>query len=63
MSPEFSIGWVLADNTVRTLSQSDMLQVGAALGDHVAAQFAKGVLLREQIEAATTAAQIEAVVW
>jgi hypothetical protein len=63
MSSTFSIGWVLADNTVRTLSQSDMLQVGAALGAHVAAIFAKGVLLREAIEAATTVQQIEAVVW
>jgi hypothetical protein len=63
MSSTFSIGWVLADNTVRTLNQSDMLQVGAALGAHVAAQFAKGVLLREEIEAATTKEQVEAIVW
>jgi hypothetical protein len=63
MSSTFSIGWVLADNTVRTLNQSDMLAVGAALGAHVAAVFAKGVLLREQIESATTVQQIEAVVW
>jgi hypothetical protein len=63
MSSTFSIGWVLADNTVRTLNQSDMLQVGAALGAHVAAIFAKGVLLREQIEAATTKEQVEAIVW
>jgi hypothetical protein len=63
MSSTFSIGWILKDNTVRTLNQSDMLQVGAALGAHVAAIFAKGVLLREQIESATTVQQIEAVVW
>lgn len=63
MSSTFSIGWVLADNTVRTLSQSDMLQVGAALGAHVAAIFAKGVLLREAIEAATTAEEVAGVVW
>ena len=63
MSSTFSIGWVLADNTVRTLNQSDMLQVGAALGAHVAAVFAKGVLLREQIEAATSQAMVESIVW
>ena len=63
MSSTFSIGWVLADNTVRTLNQSDMLQVGATLGAHVAAIFAKGVLLREQIEAAASKEAIEAVVW
>jgi len=63
MSSTFSIGWILKDNTVRILGQSDMLAVGAALGAHVAAIFAKGVLLREQIESATTVQQIEAVVW
>ncbi|MDD2767072.1 MAG: DUF4376 domain-containing protein [Candidatus Moranbacteria bacterium] len=63
MSDQFSIGWVLANNQVRTLNQTDMMQVGAALGQHVAAQFAKGVLLREQIEAAATKAEVEAVVW
>jgi len=39
------------------------MHVGAALGTHVATQFAKGVLLREQIEAATTKEAVEAVVW
>ena len=63
MSNEFTIGWVLANNQVRTLNSLDMMQVGAALGQHVAAQFAKGVLLREQIEAATTKEEVEAVVW
>lgn len=63
MSSTFTIGWVLKDNAVRTLSQSDMLQVGATLGAHVAAIFAKGVLLREAIEAATTKEAIEAIVW
>lgn len=63
MSASFSVGWVLADNTVRTLNQEDMFLVGEALGAHVAAVFAKGVALRAQIEAATTVGQIEAVVW
>jgi len=63
MSPEFTIGWTLFDNTVRTLNQTDMLQVGAALGTHVATQFAKGVILREQINAATTPEEVAAVVW
>jgi len=63
MAPEFTIDWILADNTVRTLSQADMLGVGAALGAHVAAVFAKGVTLRAQIEAATTPEAVEGVVW
>lgn len=63
MSASFSIGWVLADNTVRTLDQSGMLQVGAALGAHVAAIFAKGVTLRAAIEAATTRADVDSIIW
>ena len=63
MSSAFTIGWILADNTVRTLNQISMLQVGATLGQHVAEVFAKGVLLREAVEAATTQAEVEAVVW
>lgn len=63
LSPEFVINWVLADNTTRLLDQSSMAQVGGALGAHVAAQFAHGVTLRAQIEAATTQAEVEAIVW
>lgn len=59
----FTIDWVLADNTVRALDRLEMLQVGVALGAHVATQFAKGVTLRAQIEAATTAAEVEAISW
>ena len=63
MSPTFSIVWTLFDNTTRTLSQADMLQVGGALGTHVATQFAIGVSLREQIFNATTTSEVEAVIW
>jgi len=63
MSPTFTIDWILADNTARTLSATDMMQVGAALGQHVAAQFSHGAALRVQIEAALTQAEVEAVVW
>ena len=63
LSPSFTIDWTLADNTVRTLNQVEMFQVGAALGTHVQTQFAKGQLLRVQIEAATTKEAIEAITW
>ena len=63
MSTAFSIDWVLADNSVRTLNQVDMLQVGAALGNHVAEQFSKGIAYRTAVEEATTAEEIQAVVW
>ncbi|OIP19571.1 MAG: hypothetical protein AUK51_01155 [Comamonadaceae bacterium CG2_30_59_20] len=63
LSSAFTIDWTLADNTVRNLGQMDMFQVGAALGVHVQTQFAKGQALRAQIDAATTQAEVEAVVW
>lgn len=63
MDAAFTIDWTLANNTVRTLSGADMTAVGVALGQHVAAQHAKARALRAQIEAATTAAQVAAVVW
>lgn len=63
LSPEFTINWVLADNTVRTLNQTDMMQVGAALGQHVALQFNKAVLLRSAIESATSAEEVLAIQW
>jgi hypothetical protein len=59
----FSIDWTLADNTVRTLSAADMVNVGLALGQHVETQFSKARTLRAQIEAATTAAEVVAVNW
>ena len=61
--PDFSIDWTLADNTARNLSAADLANVGAALGMHVAAQHAKARLLRSQIEAATTVAEVDAVTW
>lgn len=59
----FEIDWTLADNTVRTLDGADMVAVGLALGAHVAATHAAGRALRADINAATTAEQVAAVVW
>lgn len=61
--PDFSIDWTLADNTVRALSGSELAAVGVALGLHVGTQHAKARLLRSQIEAATTVAEVDAVTW
>ena len=63
MSPNFTISWVLADNSVRALNQAEMLQVGSALGQHVASIFTKAAGLRAQIEAATTVSEVELIVW
>lgn len=63
MAPGFTIDWTLANNSVRNLSAADLANVGTALGMHVATQHAKARLLRSQIEAATTAAELDALVW
>lgn len=62
-SQPFSIDWTLADNTVRTLSGADMIAVGMTLAAHVQTVHAIARALRLQIEAATTLAEVEAVVW
>lgn len=62
-SQSFEIDWTLADNTVRTLSGAEMIQVGLALGTHVATQHVIARTLREVIESATTVAEVEAVTW
>ncbi|MEO8296354.1 MAG: DUF4376 domain-containing protein [Burkholderiales bacterium] len=59
----FSIDWTLADNTVTTLSAPEMVAVGLALGAQVSAAHERARTLRTAIEAATTAAEVEAVVW
>lgn len=59
----FEIDWTLADNTVRTLGAAEMNAVGIALGVHVNAQYVHARNLRQQIEAATTPQDVEAIVW
>lgn len=63
INPNIEIDWTLADNTVRTLTAAQMQQVGQALGAHVDGVYAKARTLRQQIEAATTPAEVEAVQW
>ena len=59
----FSIDWTLADNTVRTLSGADMVAVGLALAQHINGLHVISRGLRAQIDAATSVAEVESVVW
>jgi hypothetical protein len=59
----FSIQWTLFDNSVRTLSGSDMISVGIALGTFVQTVFSAGVILRQQIDAATTLTTLGSISW
>jgi len=58
-----TIEFTLHDNSTATLTTAQMVQIGLALGAQTQAAHAKARLLRAQIEAATTAAEVEGVVW
>lgn len=59
----FSITWTLQDNTTRILNGDDMIAVGQALAAHVQTAHTIGRVLREEINAATTVQQINAIQW
>lgn len=59
----FSEDWTLADNSVVTLDAIGMMAVGMACGQYVGPIFNRARVLREQIAAATTADQLDAIVW
>ena len=59
----FSIDWTLADNTQATLTATEMIGVGVALGQHVNGAHGIARTLRTQIDAATTPEELEAIQW
>lgn len=59
----FSVAWTLADNTVKTLDGPGMIAVGEALGVKTQSIFDTARQLRDQINAATTVTQVDAIVW
>ena len=59
----FAVSWTMYDNSVVMLSAAQMNSVGIAVGMFEANLHATGQTLRAQIEAATTAAEVEAVAW
>jgi Domain of unknown function (DUF4376) len=59
----FSIAWTLADNTDVTLSRAQVIAVGRALQVHVNGLHDRCRQLRQQINSATTKAELDAIVW
>ena len=57
------IDWTTADNTTVTLTKSDVINLGVALGAHITTAHERGRIVRQQIEAATTEAELEAITW
>lgn len=59
----FSIEWTLADNSVRALNADEMIGVGLALGEHVNSIHIKARALKDQVAAAQTKEELDAIVW
>jgi hypothetical protein len=59
----YSITWTLTDNTTRTLDADGMIGLGVALGQHVVQVYDTGRALRDQIAAASTIEEVEAIGW
>lgn len=55
--------WTLADNTRQHLTLEQLVSIGSAIADRTEALQNASQDMREQINAAQTAAQVEAVVW
>lgn len=63
IDPSLTMDWTLADNSVHTFTASDFIQIGITLAAHVSMGHTHARLLREDIESATSEAEIEAIVW
>lgn len=63
LNPALSLDWTLADNSVVTLGAADLIAVGLLLMQHVNTVHQSGRVLRQQIEAATTNAQLGGISW
>lgn len=59
----YSVNWILADNTIRTLDGAGIIGLATALAAHANAAFTVSSALREQIAAATTVEQLDAIQW
>lgn len=59
----YSIDWTTFDNTSITLDANGMIGVGLACGTYIASIFTQARALREQIDAATTADELDAIQW
>jgi len=58
-----TLDWTLADNSVQTFNATELQQIGQALAAHVNACHVKSRTKREEINAATTEAALDAIIW
>lgn len=62
-SQPFNIEWTLANNVVKVLDAAQMIAVGMAMNVSVSAAFSTARILRTQIDAANTIAEVDAIMW
>lgn len=60
---EFTVNWTMANNVTVTLNANDMLDLSAALWQHVNRQHINATEARKMIEASTTPEEAMAVIW
>lgn len=58
-----SMAWTLADNTVKTFSAADYINIGIAMSTHVDACHTKAKDLRTKINAATTQSELDGITY
>lgn len=58
-----TLDWTLADDSVQNFTAAQYVQIGQALAIHVSQAHERGRILRQQIDAATSAEELEAIVW
>ncbi len=62
-SPDSTVAWTLADNSSVILHAPDIVRISSLMWTRFQAFFTKGQRLREQIQQATTQAQLDAISW
>lgn len=62
-SQDSTVAWTLADNSSVIIHATDILRISSLMWTRFQALFAKGQRLREQIQQATTQAQLGAISW
>lgn len=63
LNPAFETDWIAFDNSLVRLNAAQLAGLGAAAGQHEAAQIFKARQLKDQALAATTREQLAAITW
>jgi hypothetical protein len=63
LDPALTLDWTLADNTVQTFTAAQFKAIGQALAAHVGQCHERGRILRQEIDAATSESDLEAISW